>query len=219
MKTDEQICTKVRSELAADPRVDASKICVSVHQGLVTLGGQVSSWLERQGAERTAGRVAGVRDVMNDLLVHLPPHNHLSDSELIDFIRDALHANALVPAERIEVKLQDGVVTLEGTVDYWSQHDDAEQAIAKLRGIRELRNHIVVEPPVVGRQEVKGAIHEALDRRADRLTKGIQVAVHGSSVVISGVVASAAERRTIESAVEGTAGVASVENQLRVAPQ
>jgi osmotically-inducible protein OsmY len=52
-----------------------------------------------------------------------------------------------VPAEAIDVKVQDGWVTLEGSVGYQFQSDDAFDDVASLYGVTGVTNEIkVVEP-------------------------------------------------------------------------
>jgi osmotically-inducible protein OsmY len=49
--------------------VDAERVCVATHDGEVTLKGTVSSWSEREEAQRTAWSAPGVTAVKNDLKV------------------------------------------------------------------------------------------------------------------------------------------------------
>jgi hypothetical protein len=75
------------------------------------------------------------------------------------------------------------VVTLEGTVEFWSQFDDAVRAIRNLAGVRDVNNLLHVEP-VHAAQTVRGAMEKALERHALHAANGVKVAIaerHGRS--------------------------------------
>jgi osmotically-inducible protein OsmY len=106
-------------------------------------------------------------------------------------------------------------VTLEGRVDVWSQHEAAERAIRNLQGVQGITNNIAVTPPNVSSLVVRGAIEEALERRAEREGKKIQVSVSGDgTVTLAGTVQSPEEMEAVVSAARFTPGVRSVTNQL-----
>ena len=69
---DARIVTDVQSRFFADPNVESKQIAVVSKDGAVTLTGHVSSDHERMAAADDAGRVAGVRTVINDLQVSAP---------------------------------------------------------------------------------------------------------------------------------------------------
>ena len=58
-------------QLDWDPRIDATAIGVSAHNGVVTLTGHVTSEAGKEAAEDVALHVRGVRAVANDLIVHV----------------------------------------------------------------------------------------------------------------------------------------------------
>ena len=63
MKSDAQLRMEIFAALFAEPRVNAGRIGVDVRDGIVTLSGWASSYVEKWEAERAAQRVAGVKDV------------------------------------------------------------------------------------------------------------------------------------------------------------
>ena len=80
MKTDAQVQSNVISELKWEPSVDATKIGVSVRDGIVTLDGYMDSFVEKLAAERVASRVAGVKAVAQELKVRLPQSYERNDA-------------------------------------------------------------------------------------------------------------------------------------------
>ncbi|MGH7297154.1 MAG: BON domain-containing protein, partial [Polyangiaceae bacterium] len=121
--TDARFKQSVLEELKWDTRVNETDVGVEVHSGVVTLTGTVDSWAARLGAQEAAHRVAGVHDVANDIRVRLPGSSERDDSDIAAAVRYALERDILVPDDRISSTVSGGAVTLEGTVDTWSQYD------------------------------------------------------------------------------------------------
>jgi osmotically-inducible protein OsmY len=215
-KSDEQIQKAVHEELHWDTRVKETDVGVEVDRGIATLTGTVDSWAARVAAQQAAHRVTGVLDVANDIHVKLPGSSERTDTDIARAVRESLEWDVLVPHERIKTTVSNGVIKLEGTVDYWSEHEDAGRAIRNLAGVREVQNFITVEPPSVATQTVKMAIDEALVRHAAHAAKHIQISVADGKVTLSGAVPSWAERNTVEGAVRGTPGVRRVDNRLHI---
>ncbi len=66
---DKAITSSVQAKLFEDPVLKTRDIRVSAQNGVVTLTGSVSTDLERGAAERMAGQVNGVKQVINQLAV------------------------------------------------------------------------------------------------------------------------------------------------------
>ena len=62
----------VLAALVADPQVSTGHIRVTTEAGVVTLAGFVANCAQRDAACRTAGRVRGVKDVINSVLIAVP---------------------------------------------------------------------------------------------------------------------------------------------------
>src|ERR1700680_4699575 len=111
-RTDSAIREDVILELKWDPKITSTDIAVAVKDGVVTLSGFASNYLEKDAAEKAAKRVYGVRAVANDIQVKLTSQR--TDPEIA---RDAvyeLQSHILLPVDRIKVTVRNGWVTLEG---------------------------------------------------------------------------------------------------------
>lgn len=216
-RSDLELRQDVRDELTWDPRVNATHVNVAIKDGLVILSGTVDSWAAGHAACKAAHRVAGVLDVIDELRVQPASSSAPSDEEIAAAVRWALQWDVFVPHERIQSTVKAGVVTLEGKVDGWTQYDDAARAIQNLAGVREIRNNILVEPPIAASPDaVRRAIEAALDRHATHAAKHVHITVAGGKVTLDGRVPSWAERRAVEGAVRSTGGVRTVDNRLQI---
>lgn len=139
LRSDSEIKRDVEDELRWDPEIiDPTDIAVSVHDGVVTLVGFVSSYKYKYEAEWAAKRVAGVVGVANDIEVLLPDSDQRPDPEIA---RNAVQAIKLqLPEiwENIKVVVREGWVTLEGTVEWQYQREAAERAVRPIKGVRVL---------------------------------------------------------------------------------
>lgn len=217
-KTDTTIHRDVLDELKWDSRVDETEVGVEVDKGVVTLTGTVTSWAKRSAAEEAARRVIGVLDVANDIKVKLPGSLARTDTEIAQAVRHALQWDVYVPDERITSTVSDGWVTLDGFVDNWSERTDAERAIRNLAGVKGVVNRITVKPSKPITQDVRKAIEQVLERRAEREAKRIHVDVRDGVVTLTGAVHSWAERKSVVAAARFTHGVRDVEDHLRTEP-
>lgn len=217
-RTDAEVQQDVLRELKWDTRVEETDVGVEVDGGVVTLSGTVSSWGKRLAAEEAAHRVRGVLDVANDIVVKLPGTPGRTDTELAHAVRNALMWDVFVPDSRVRSTVSDGMVTLEGDLDSWTQRDDAERAVKNLSGVRSVRNQIVVKPPQVSSAEVHKAIDQALSRQAEREAERIRLVIKDGNVTLSGLVRSWAEKQAVTGAVRGTRGVRTVDDKLQIEP-
>jgi len=218
MKTDSELKADVTRELAWDARIDETSIGVAAHHGVVTLSGTVSGWAEKHAAEEAAYRVAGLRDLANDIEIKPSWSTTLNDTEIAEAVRRALQWDRFVPHELIRVTVANsGTVTLTGTVRALSERDEAERAVRTLEGVRCVLNRIAIEAPRVAETALHATITQALARRAEREAERVAVNVEGDTVVLTGEVGSWTERRAVVGAARGTTGVRRVDDRLRIA--
>lgn len=215
-KTDAQIQQDVLDELKWDTRVEATDVGVEVDKGVVTLTGTVSSYAKRLAAREAAHRVAGVLDVADDIEVNVPGAARHTDTEIAQAVRQALVWNTFVPEEHIRSTVTDGIVTLEGQVERWSQRADAEQAIRNLRSVKGVLNNLTVAGQRTEAQSIRKAIERALERRIEREAREIKVQVHDGTVTLSGNVHSWNEQQAVIRAAQHAPGVHAVKDELRI---
>ena len=77
--TDSEIEQWVIRELRFAGRIESRELCVSVHQGIVTLGGTVPSRISKMAAKRAALRARGVKNVVNNLRAVSSPRLRINE--------------------------------------------------------------------------------------------------------------------------------------------
>jgi hypothetical protein len=130
-------------ELTFDPDVDASGITVRIVNGEIVLAGTVPSYPQYLAATAAAQRVAGARNVRNDLEVRLPPDDVRDDTELAKAANDALTLNEATPVG-VEAKAANGDIILTGVARNATERAAAELLVAALTGVRRVTNNIEV---------------------------------------------------------------------------
>ena len=215
MKKDLEIQQDVMLELKWQPFLVASNIGVSVKDGIVTLSGTVDNLSQKITAENAAKKVSGVRAIAEDIQIGVSPAFKKTDTEIAETVLNALKWHSAVPEENISVKVEDGVVTLEGDVEWEYQRNSARNAICNLLGVRNVLNNLIIRPKASS-LDIKSKIKSAFYRSATIDADKIMVEVVGNKVILSGKVSSYGEKEDAEDAAWAAPGIATVENKLEV---
>jgi osmotically-inducible protein OsmY len=198
--------------------VDETDVGVEVNDGIVTLNGTVDSYAKKLAAERAVRRVQGVRALAEDIEINVYSGGLASDTEIATRVVDALDANLSIPKNRVKVRVENGRVTLTGSLEWQYQRARAEAVIRHLPGVTKIRNDITISQPSVSAAEIRSGIEQAFARDAGIDAARVAVAVDGTHLTLSGAVRSWAEREAAEGAAWRARGVTTVTNLIKVNP-
>ena len=215
MKSDADIQKDVMDQLKWEPFLKASEIGVAVKNGIVTLTGQVDSYLKKMAAERATRNVYGVRAIAEDIQIGVSPAFKKTDMEIADAVLNALKWHSAVPEEGIRVKVENGVVTLEGEADWDYQRSSANNAIENIVGVKDIHNNITVRARIT-QDDLKQKISAAFHRSATIDARSITVEITGNKAVLKGHVRSYAEKEDAKKAALAAPGITSVDNKLDI---
>ncbi|WP_031334854.1 BON domain-containing protein [Rhodopseudomonas sp. B29] len=211
-----QLRQSILDEFEFDPSFNSGHIRVAVENDVVILTGHVISYAEKLAAIAATRRVKGVHAISEHIEVRNPFHN-TDDDEIAQRAAAILDWNVLVPASCVEVQVENGWITLSGTVDWHYERAAAEDDVRKLAGVLGVTNNIVINNPLGDHTCIRTKLESALQRHAEIGSKGIRVTVrNGNVVVLEGSVDTWDERRAAQNAAWSTPGVAAVDDRLMI---
>ncbi|HWB32010.1 MAG TPA: BON domain-containing protein [Acidobacteriaceae bacterium] len=201
-----------------------SGITLAVHGGNVILQGSVENYADKQQADNRVHHVKGVLGVDNEIRVAGPP---VEDSTLRDKLAKKLAYDRVgygtTAFNAINIGVQNGVVTLSGTVYGPVDHDSAISLVANTSGVKDVVDNLKVAPlsPMDDQLRIRlaNAIYGApeLQKYAMDPAKPIRITVVNGNVTLSGVVDSKMDHDVAGIKANSVPGVFKVTNDLQVA--
>jgi osmotically-inducible protein OsmY len=141
-RPDKNIAEAAANALKSNVSVPASDIKVIVNNGWITLEGKVTAWYQKNAAENTVRNLWGIKGISNN--IDLKPQARAADVK--SKIQEVFHRHATLDANRVNVAVSDGSVTLTGEVRDWHEHDEAAAAAWSAPGVTRVQNMLSVRP-------------------------------------------------------------------------
>lgn len=231
-RTDLEIENEIESALAWNSRIDAGLIEVNSVNGVVTLSGSVGSLYEKRLAKSLA-YVAGINEVItNDLEVRSWLREDMkrsdflvdkSDADIKEAIIDALRQHPRVAEELLVVEVDNGNVTLTGTLTNLKAARAAAQVVKDTHGVLTVDNKVAISNEIVVVPDmnltdvaVKEDILDALVRDPYVTANDIDVQVEDGNVTLSGTTDSYFEKYQADEVASTVNGVIDITNNITV---
>ena len=226
---DAELADRIDKALFRDPATDAYELVVSVRDGIATLTGKVQSISEKQLAENVAAGVVGVRSINN--LINISPEEDRPDSEIKPEIEASLRFDTHIDHALVRVAVDNGSVTLTGTVGSAAEKLWATNIASSVGGVVFVDNsRLKVEkwardPMLRGDKYVikdESVIEQALRdtfKRDPRLNHfEIAPVIEDGIVVLQGMEDNLKAKRAAARDARNTVGVHWVKNHIQVRP-
>lgn len=124
--------------------------------------------------------------------------------------------------KNVQVGVQNGVAKLTGTVEVFSQKEDADKRVHGIKGVAAVDNELQVAGPEISDAELQEKLVKAI--QYDRVGYGttpfnaISVSVHDGAVTLGGSAYGPVDADSAVAVAANTKGVKDVANEIRVDP-
>jgi osmotically-inducible protein OsmY len=217
MSTDESLQFTVQQALRWEPQMHDAQLGVTAHKGIITLMGILPNYFLKVEAERIVKNIDGVRAIVEKIAVVFPQEQTLSDEKLAESILRLYQSSFTIPDERIRFKVENGWVTLEGTLHWNYQKKAAEAALSSIKGIRGISNLLHTQSDYEN-ELLQESIVKALHHSAVLSDAVIAVTLDHRKVTLTGSVNNLYEKDEAERLAWNAPGIASVSNKLEIRP-
>ncbi len=216
MRNNAELQKNVQDAITWEPLLKAAEIGVTAKDGVITLTGTVDSYAKKAEAEDAAKSVEGVTAVIEKIELKFDSErNKKDDSDIANEAVRAFSWNWKIPREKVKIRVENGMVTLEGEVSWHYQKEAAQDAVKNLLGVKGVWNNITIKSETQDRIEKKG-IESALERNWAIDDKDINVGVSGHNVTLSGTVGSVYQKDEAAEIAWAAPGIYEVNNELVV---
>ena len=222
--TDDRIETSFKKSYVYKTYLKDEHITISSKDGAVTLSGDVYNDTHKPMAQDTAEALPGVKSVDNRIEVKGPTEN--SDTWVSMKVKTALVFHRNVNAQKTEVYVKDGIVTLKGEASSPAQRDLTTEFAKDVQGVKSVKNEMTVaKTPAKPDQTLGESIDDASITAQVKMTllsnrsTGVlrtKVETNDGVVTLGGQARNAAEKDLATKLVGDVNGVKSVVNNMAI---
>ena len=186
----------------------------------MTLHGTTSTIISRHYAAADALEVPGVESLDNKLKVKYPAAAAPSDEQIRKSIEHLLEWNSSIDSKHVRVRVENGIVTLEGSVDALWRKFHAEDVLMQLTGVAGINNKLTVVPTKdVSDELIAESLNNALSRNPMINADAIEVRVANGVVRLGGAVPNWTARQIVYNSALNTFGAIGVDDAGRAASE
>lgn len=208
---------RIEARLGKAGLAERGQIDVEVTDGVAVLSGFTTT----VAAQRQAERAARKETKTVDNRVRVVPAAR-EDADISDAVADAVlgyvHYGVF---DSVGVGVENGVVTLQGSVRQPYGKQEIERRVATLEGVRQIRNEIRVQPVSSFDDRLRLQLYRQIygsglfQRYGSLVNPPVHIVVENGNITLTGVVNSRVEKVTLESIARGTLAFRVV-NQVEV---
>jgi osmotically-inducible protein OsmY len=197
---------------------------VQVSDGVVTLSGTVGDRDLKALAEDTVSNLPGVTRVDNQIALDPGVTEH-SDAWIAIKLRTQLLVRCLVSAGNTTVRVKDGVVTLTGTADNFTQKELTGEYAKEIDGVKSVKNDLVVnaapapaptDDELSDDASITSQVEYLLSTHRETSALKTKVTTTDGCVLITGEAASEAEKSLASKLAGSVRRVMAVTNNMTV---
>jgi hyperosmotically inducible protein len=208
---------RIEARLAKAGLPERGQVEVAVKDGAAVLSGFTLTVDAQRAAEKAARKET--KTVENRLRV-LPEKR--ADDEVRKAVADAILRDPYYGVfDSVGVGVEEGVVVLQGSVNQPWRRDDLDRRVARVQGVREIKNEIRVQPASFHDDRLRAELYRRIygnglfARYATFADPPIRIIVENGHVTLTGLVNSEVERNVLGSIARGTLSFG-VDNQVQV---
>ncbi|MBF4507652.1 BON domain-containing protein [Flavobacterium sp. JLP] len=132
---------------------------------------------------------------------------------------EAIEWEPLLSSNEIDVSVQDGIVTLEGTVDNYIQKREAEQAVKNIAGVKAVVDDVKVDlffSAIKSDTDIASSVIKALKENWAVPDHRIHVTVENGWVTLEGILHWNFQRKAADNAIRHLPGVRGVIDKIKI---
>lgn len=132
---------------------------------------------------------------------------------------EAIKWEPLLSSNEIDVNVKDGIVTLGGTVDNYTQKKEAEQAVKNIAGVKRVIDDVKVElyfSAIKSDTDIAASVNKALQENWAVPNHKIQVTVKNGWVTLEGILNWNFQRKAADNAIRYLPGVRGVIDNIKI---
>ena len=196
---------------------DQGQVDVNVQDGVAVLSGFTTTVAGQRDAEKAARKEA--KTVDNRIRV-VP--TEMEDADISQAVGNAVlgyvHYGVF---DSVGVGVQDGVVTLKGSVLQPYRKQEIERLVSRLEGVRQIRNDIRVQPVSTFDDRLRVQLYNQIYGRGilqqfgSMVSPPVHIVVENGNITLTGVVNSQVEKVKLEQVARGVLAFR-VDNQVEV---
>ena len=126
--------------LEANSEIVSNDVQVSVNKGNVILEGVVDSYWKSEKIQKMTSQITGVLSVLNK--ISIIPKEKISDEDIAKNLIISMQNSVRIEASKVDVKVEDGIVTLSGTLLSMSEYDAVKEIVKLTKGVIDIKDDL-----------------------------------------------------------------------------